>query len=40
MLEPGEFVMTRNAVTGAGGGSQKDGIKRMYSMMRELEGRV
>ena len=40
MLEPGEFVMTRSAVTGAGNGSQKDGIKRMYSMMKDFEGRV
>tara|TARA_R110002167_G_scaffold56229_2_gene159684 strand:- start:732 stop:1253 length:522 start_codon:yes stop_codon:yes gene_type:complete len=40
MLEPGEFVMTRSAVTGAGNGSQKNGIKRMYSMMKDFERRV
>jgi hypothetical protein len=40
MLEPGEFVMTRNAVAGAGNGSQKNGIKRMYSMMKDFERRV
>ena len=37
MLEPGEFVMTRRAVKGAGNGSQREGIKRMYAQMRELE---
>jgi hypothetical protein len=37
MLEPGEFVMTRRAVKGAGNGSQREGIKRMYAQMRNLE---
>jgi hypothetical protein len=39
MLEPGEFVMNRKAVIGAGNGSQKAGIKRMYAMMRQFEGK-
>ena len=39
MLEPGEFVMNRIAVIGAGNGSQKAGIKRMYAMMRQFEGK-
>ena len=40
MLEPGEFVMNRKAVIGAGDGSQKAGIKRMYAMMRQFEGKA
>ena len=39
MLEPGEFVMNRKAVIGAGNGSQKAGIKRMYAMTRQFEGK-
>ena len=39
MLMPGEFVMTTNAVRGAGNGDVKNGIRNMYSMMRNLEAR-
>jgi len=37
MLMDGEFVMTRDAVKGAGGGSLKKGIDNMYSMMDQFE---
>lgn len=37
MLSDGEFVMTAKAVRGAGGGSRREGAKRMYQMMRKLE---
>jgi hypothetical protein len=37
MLSDGEFVMTARAVRGAGGGSRRDGAKRMYDMMRKFE---
>ena len=37
MLMDGEFVMTRDAVKGAGGGSLKKGIDNMYSMMNQFE---
>jgi len=37
MLTAGEFVMTRDAVKGAGDGSLKKGIQRMYGMMDNLE---
>lgn len=37
MLSDGEFVMTAKAVRGAGGGSRREGAKRMYKMMRKLE---
>jgi hypothetical protein len=39
MLMPGEFVMTTNAVRGLGGGNLNNGIKNMYSVMRNLESR-
>jgi len=39
MLMPGEFVMTTDAVRGAGNGSLNRGIKNMYSVMRNLESR-
>ena len=39
MLMPGEFVMTTNAVRGAGNGDVNNGIRNMYSMMRDLEAR-
>jgi hypothetical protein len=39
MLMPGEFVMTTDAVRGAGGGDSRRGIQNMYSMMRNLESR-
>ena len=37
MLSDGEFVMTAKAVRGAGNGSRKDGVRRMYDMMRTFE---
>jgi hypothetical protein len=37
MLSDGEFVMTAQAVRGAGGGSRREGAKRMYAMMRQFE---
>jgi hypothetical protein len=39
MLMPGEFVMTTNAVRGMGNGNLNNGIKNMYSVMRNLESR-
>tara|TARA_R110002051_G_scaffold170086_1_gene240780 strand:- start:240 stop:2303 length:2064 start_codon:yes stop_codon:yes gene_type:complete len=39
MLMPGEFVMTKEAVRGLGDGSLNNGIKSMYSVMRNLESR-
>jgi len=38
MLMAGEFVMTRDAVKGAGGGNLRQGINRMYNLMDEFEG--
>jgi len=38
MLSDGEFVMTAKAVRGAGNGSRKEGVRRMYDMMRSFEG--
>ena len=38
MLSDGEFVMTADAVKGAGGGSRSAGTKKMYDMMRRFEG--
>ena len=38
MLTAGEFVMTRDAVKGAGGGNVNVGLNRMYSMMDKFEG--
>ena len=40
LLMDGEFVMTRNAVKGAGDGNIKKGINRMYDMMRNLENKA
>jgi hypothetical protein len=40
MLSDGEFVMTAKAVRGAGKGSRREGAKRMYAMMRKLEGKA
>ena len=37
MLMAGEFVMTRDAVKGAGDGDLKKGIKKMYGVMDKLE---
>jgi hypothetical protein len=38
MLSDGEFVMTAQAVRGAGNGSRQAGVKKMYDMMRKFEG--
>ena len=40
MLSNNEFVFTANAVRNAGGGSVKEGAKKMYGLMRQLEGRA
>ena len=40
MLTAGEFVMTRDAVKGAGGGNLNNGINKMYGMMDNLERKV
>jgi hypothetical protein len=37
LLTAGEFVMTRDAVEGAGGGDVNQGIDRMYNMMDKFE---
>jgi hypothetical protein len=37
MLSDGEFVMTASAVRGAGNGSRREGAKRMYALMKQLE---
>jgi hypothetical protein len=37
MLSDGEFVMTARAVRGAGNGDRREGVKRMYDMMRKFE---
>ena len=37
MLTAGEFVMTRDAVKGAGNGNLQSGINKMYGMMDNLE---
>ena len=37
MLTAGEFVMTRDAVKGAGNGNLQSGINKMYGMMNNLE---
>ena len=36
-LSDGEFVMTADAVRGAGGGSRQRGAARMYDMMQQFE---
>ena len=38
MLSDGEFVMTADAVRGAGNGNRSAGTKKMYDMMRRFEG--
>jgi len=37
-LSDGEFVMTEEAVRGAGGGNRQRGAERMYQMMDQFEG--
>ena len=39
-LRDGEFVMTADAVRGAGGGNRREGARRMYEAMDGLEARV
>ena len=40
MLSDGEFVMTADAVRGAGGGDRREGARKMYQMMDSLERRA
>ena len=40
MLSDGEFVMTAKAVRGAGGGDRREGAKKMYQMMDQLEAQA
>ena len=40
MLSDGEFVMTADAVRGAGGGDRREGARKMYEAMNRLEARV
>ena len=40
MLSDGEFVMTAEAVRGAGGGDRREGAKKMYEAMDKLEARA
>ena len=37
LLEPGEFVMNLQSVKGAGNGDARQGAKRMYKIMQQLE---
>jgi hypothetical protein len=37
MLSDGEFVMTASAVRGMGNGSRREGAKKMYALMHQLE---
>ena len=39
MLSDGEFVMTAKAVKGAGDGNRKEGVRKMYELMNNLEAR-
>jgi hypothetical protein len=39
MLSNNEFVFTANAVRNAGGGDIKQGAKKMYALMKKLEGK-
>ena len=40
MLSKNEFVMTADAVKGAGGGNVEKGAQKMYDTMKRLEGRI
>ena len=40
MLMAGEFVLTKDAVKGLGGGNQRKGIQKAYNMMNKLEARA
>ena len=37
MLSDGEFVFTAKAVRNAGGGDRREGAKKMYQVMKNLE---
>jgi hypothetical protein len=39
-LSKNEFVFTAKAVRNAGGGDIKEGAKRMYQIMRQLEAKA
>ena len=39
-LAKNEFVMTADAVRGAGGGDINKGAQRMYDTMKKLEGKI
>ena len=39
-LSNGEFVMTADAVKGAGNGNRAKGAAQMYKMMNQFEGRA
>lgn len=39
MLSNNEFVFTANAVRNAGGGNVKEGARKMYALMKKLEGK-
>jgi len=39
MLSDGEFVMTADAVREMGNGDRKDGVRKMYDLMNNLEGK-
>jgi hypothetical protein len=40
MLSDGEFVMTAKAVRGAGGGDRREGARKMYEAMDQMEARA
>ena len=40
MLSDGAFVMTADAVRGAGGGDRREGARKMYQMMDKLEAQA
>jgi hypothetical protein len=40
MLSDGEFVMTAQAVRGAGNGSRRQGVENLYNLMRNFEATV
>ena len=40
MLMAGEFVLTKDAIKGLGGGNQRKGIQNAYNMMNQLEARA
>ena len=40
MLSDGEFVMTADAVRGAGGGNRREGARRMYEAIDRLDARA